>query len=118
MVYSSQFQCSADLLDEMCMLDEDDQLLCIACNKRFRNAGQWENHARSKKHLEAVRLGRVRITQPAATVDGARGREARVAGEVERPRVEYAEQLPTFAGRRRHVAGRARRVERVVIGRL
>ena len=39
---------TADALDEMCMLDEFDDLICIACNKRFKNAAQWANHAKSK----------------------------------------------------------------------
>ena len=27
-----------------------DELLCVACNKRFKNVQQWRNHEQSKKH--------------------------------------------------------------------
>ena len=42
-------------LDDMCMLDDDEMLVCIACNKRFKNAAQFGNHAKSKKHQEKVK---------------------------------------------------------------
>ena len=45
----------SEALDDMCMLDEFEQLVCIACDKTFKNASQWANHAKSKKHVEKVK---------------------------------------------------------------
>ena len=42
--------------------DEEETLLCAACNKRFKNIKQWENHERSKKHLERVKQLRLEIS--------------------------------------------------------
>ena len=47
-------------------VDEDmtyDDWYCIACKKKFRNARQWENHERSKKHLEKVRQLRLQLEE-------------------------------------------------------
>jgi len=34
--------------------EEDAELYCIVCKKKFRNQNQWRNHEQSKKHLERV----------------------------------------------------------------
>jgi hypothetical protein len=34
--------------------EEDAELYCIVCKKKFRNHNQWRNHEQSKKHLERV----------------------------------------------------------------
>ncbi|KAH7316314.1 hypothetical protein KP509_21G087900 [Ceratopteris richardii] len=33
-----------------------DEFFCVVCNKKFKSDKQWENHERSKKHLEKVAI--------------------------------------------------------------
>lgn len=35
--------------------DDADEIRCEACDKAFRTIGAWENHERSRKHLQAVK---------------------------------------------------------------
>ena len=35
--------------------EEADAFYCVACGKNFRSAKQWQNHEKSKKHVERVR---------------------------------------------------------------
>ncbi|KJE96329.1 GS3 protein [Capsaspora owczarzaki ATCC 30864] len=42
--------------DDMDDDDEPEELLCVACKKVFKSQKAWENHERSKKHLEKVAL--------------------------------------------------------------
>lgn len=34
--------------------DEEEELYCIVCKKRFKSEKQWKNHEKSRKHLENV----------------------------------------------------------------
>jgi DnaJ family protein A protein 5 len=43
------------------VLDDNDELMCVACDKRFKNASQWSNHEKSKKHLEKVKQLRAEL---------------------------------------------------------
>ncbi len=44
-------------------VDDPDALFCAACNKRFKNVKQWENHERSKKHQNMVRQLRAQLEE-------------------------------------------------------
>ena len=35
--------------------DDAEEIRCEACDKAFRTIGAWENHERSRKHLQAVK---------------------------------------------------------------
>jgi len=36
--------------------DEEEEFICMACNKKFKSEKQWQNHEKSKKHIETMAL--------------------------------------------------------------